>query len=61
MPPEVIRFARDGQARRVGMGDFVLVSPDRMQCVGLSYVGEPPLGNSYYRVTADGAVFLGEV
>ncbi len=61
MPPEIIRFARDGQARWAGMGDFVLVSPDGAHRVELTYVGEPPHGDSYHRATIDGAAFPGEV
>lgn len=61
MPPEIIRFAPDGQARWVGMGDFVLVSPDGTHRIDLAYIGEPPHGDSYHRATIDGVAFPGEV
>ena len=61
MPPEIIRFAPDGQARWAGMGDFVLVSPDGMHRIELTYIGEPPHGDSYHRATIDGVAFPGEV
>ena len=60
MPSEIIWFASDGQARWVGMGDFVLVSPDEAHRVELTYVGEPPHGDSYHRATIDRAAFPGE-
>ena len=60
MPPEIIRFSQDGQAHWAGMGDFVLVSPDGAHRVELTYVGEPPHGDSYHRATIDGAAFPGE-
>jgi hypothetical protein len=54
-----LEFSEDQLCQWAGMGDFVLVSPDRKHSVELMYEGEPPHGDSYHRVAINGHVFPG--
>lgn len=52
-----IEFTENERHKWVGMGDFLLVSPDGKYQVELIYDGEPPHGDSYHRATMDGKVY----
>jgi hypothetical protein len=56
---EEIRFSADGRARWAGMADFRLVSPDGEHQLEIQYVGEPPHGDSYHRMSIYGRAFPG--
>jgi hypothetical protein len=54
-----IHFTAEGVSQSVGMGDFLLLSPDGTHQIEIIYEGEPPHGDSYHRVVIDGTVFPG--
>lgn len=49
-----IQFTSGGTSRWAGMGDYVLVSPDKRHEVFLRYMGEPPDGDSFHEARIDG-------
>lgn len=49
----------DGAALWAGMGDYVLLTANGGHRVVLDYIGEPPFGDSYHRMTIDGVDFPG--
>jgi hypothetical protein len=59
MEPQVVQFAADGSSKWIGMGDYILMSPNQLHRVALTYEGEPPHGDSYHRGTIDGRAFPG--
>lgn len=56
-----IEFSADGEGRWAGMGNYVLVSPDKQQEIALRYVGEPPHGDSFHELTLGEARLPGYV
>jgi hypothetical protein len=61
MAAERIEFGDNGEPQWAGMGDYVLISPDRAHRMDLIYEGEPPHGDSYHRASIDGVSFPGLV
>lgn len=59
MHAEQLRFEPDGKSRWAGMGDYLLVSPDGRHSIAITYVGEPPHGDSYHTVNIDGSALPG--
>ena len=51
----------DGTTIWAGMSDFVLLTANGAHRLVLEYVGEPPFGDSYHRLTIDGLNFPGLV
>lgn len=61
MEPQVVPFTADGSSKWAGMGDYILISPNQMHRIAITYEGEPPHGDSYHRGTIDGEAFPGFV
>jgi hypothetical protein len=59
MEPRKIQFTETELSHWAGMGDYVLISPDRSYEVTLQYEGEPPHGDSYHVATVAGRRFPG--
>lgn len=56
-----VEFTSDARHKPIGMGDFILVSPDAKHEIELLYEGEPPHGDSYHLVSIDGMRYPGYV
>lgn len=54
-------FPQDGSALWAGMGNYRLVSANRIHQIQLTYIGEPPHGDSYHQIVIDEHSFPGHV
>lgn len=45
---EHLKLPSDGSSVWAGMGDYLLISPDNTQSITLTYLSEPPHGDSYH-------------
>ncbi|TXI96722.1 MAG: hypothetical protein E6Q34_00650 [Burkholderiaceae bacterium] len=61
MDPKVIQFTADGTSNWAGMRDYILISPNQLHRIVLTYKGEPPHGDSYHRGLIDGRIFPGYI
>lgn len=59
MKLSLIHFTHDELVQWAGMGDYLLVTPDRNHQLELVYEGEPPHGDSYHNLKIDGRFFPG--
>lgn len=58
---EVLKLPSDGSCEWAGMGDYQLVSPNGSISANITYVGEPPHGDSYHYLGINGKKFPGYV
>lgn len=54
-----VEFSSKDRHKLLGMGDFLLISPDKEHEIELLYEGEPPHGDSYHLVAIDGNPYPG--
>lgn len=59
MALEMVTFDQKDFRTYVCMGDFLLISANGRHKIELTYVGEPPHGDSYHSIKIDGDAFLG--
>ena len=58
---EVLKLPNDGTCEWAGMGNYQLISPDGSISANITYVGEPPHGDSYHTLSINGKGFPGYV